>query len=518
MGAQVQGTTLKLRWDRPSVASGALSYTVGCNNSASGGTWDDTCHTVSASSNASFTASVTNKGSVQRVRVKATQSSVDGAWTTVNVPNGVPGAISGLGAQLPDGGTTLKLRWDKPSGSTIALDYAVECNDSASGNTGWTSCHTVSASSNASFTASLSGQGSVKRVRVRAERDGLQGAWTTGAVPSGLPAAPSSLSLTKQGTTSKATVGKPSGVTGAVTYRVHCSTDNGATWTACNVTSSSSDASHELLLPSSATNANAVRARVERDGLVSDWLAYPVLLSASSVTTTTATLTIGNYSGDWYVKKTAPTPAGTCSSAISGTTHALSNLTAGTSYTYKAYSDSGCATEIASETFTAAVTVSNLSKSNATTHTLSSTVAWAQEFTTGSNAGGYTLSSVTLSFDQVINAGSITVTLRARLSNGKPNTTTALATLSGTPAVGDSTFTCSGAGCALEADTQYFVQIWASTGSQQAALVNTTSDDNETLQPSANGWGIANSVNYSGNSWDPIADRSLKLRVTAVPE
>ena len=74
-------------------------------------------------------------------------------------------------------------------------------------------------------------------------------------------------------------------------------------------------------------------------------------LSASAVTTTTATLTIVGHTGNWYVKETAPS-TGTCSSAISGTTHALSTLTAGTTYTYKAYSDASCTTEIASVTFT----------------------------------------------------------------------------------------------------------------------------------------------------------------------
>ena len=80
-------------------------------------------------------------------------------------------------------------------------------------------------------------------------------------------------------------------------------------------------------------------------------------------------------------------------------------------------------------------------------------------------------------------------------------------------------FTCSGAGCALEQGTQYFVHIWASTGSVQAARVNTTLDNDETLQPSSNGWSIADSVNYSGNDWLPImAGRSLKIKVIAVPK
>ena len=691
VGAQVQGTTLKLRWDRPSVASGNLSYTVGCNNSASGGTWDDTCHTVSASSNASFSASVTNKGSVQRVRVKATQSSVDGAWTTVSVPSGVPGAISALGAQLPDGGTTLKVRWDKPSGSTVALDYAVECNNTASGNTGWTSCHTVNASSNASFTASLSGQGSVKRVRARAERDGLQGAWTSGTVPSGLPAAPSSLSLTKQGTTSKATVGKPSGVSGAVTYRVHCSTDNGATWTACNVTSSSSDASHEILLPSSATNANAVRARVEKDGLVSVWLRHPAKLTASTVTDTTATLTLEGHTAAWYYKATSgphttcqgPVAAGTFSKGLTGlsgnatytysaysdaacttllatasafttlsltassvldtsatltianhagawyyqadvapdtactgpvntATQALSGLTPSTTYTYKAYSDSGCTTanllasaaaftttasltasgittttatltiaghtaqwwydantgpdtscqgpvaandatddltgltagttytykaysatgcnsadEIASETFTAAVTVGSIdTNSNSSVfvgRSFGTLQAGAQAFTTGSNAGGYTLTSISGSFSQGIgNPGDIAVKLHAA-SGTNPGTEQATLNGSNPTATGQYTYTCS-SGCALAADTTYFVVMNTpnvpATGSNRYLWL-ITALDSETKTPSTNGWSIADDGRVSNvanlTSWTSSGG-TYQIVVTAVPE
>ena len=74
-------------------------------------------------------------------------------------------------------------------------------------------------------------------------------------------------------------------------------------------------------------------------------------LTAGNLADTTATLTIAGHTGDWYLKKTAPTPAGTCSSAISGTTRNLSSLTRNTTYTYEAYSDSACATMIATVTF-----------------------------------------------------------------------------------------------------------------------------------------------------------------------
>ena len=74
-------------------------------------------------------------------------------------------------------------------------------------------------------------------------------------------------------------------------------------------------------------------------------------LSGSAVEATTATLTIANHAGSWYHKKTAPTPAGSCSTVVAaGTmTVSLTGLSEGTSYTYKAYSDGSCNTELTSE-------------------------------------------------------------------------------------------------------------------------------------------------------------------------
>ena len=76
-------------------------------------------------------------------------------------------------------------------------------------------------------------------------------------------------------------------------------------------------------------------------------------LTAGMITATSARITIGNHTGAWYYKKTSPTPAGSCTSRTSSQTYAdLTSLTGNTSYTYKAYSDSSCTTEIASATFT----------------------------------------------------------------------------------------------------------------------------------------------------------------------
>ena len=78
----------------------------------------------------------------------------------------------------------------------------------------------------------------------------------------------------------------------------------------------------------------------------------PSSLAASGIGINSATLTIGDHAGRWYVKQTGPGPgAGTCSSAVSGDTHTLANLTPGAPYTIMAYSDASCSRLIAMETF-----------------------------------------------------------------------------------------------------------------------------------------------------------------------
>ena len=67
-------------------------------------------------------------------------------------------------------------------------------------------------------------------------------------------------------------------------------------------------------------------------------------LTASSVEASTATLTIANYSGNWYYKHTKPAGGHCSSSAVTGTTKNLTGLRTGTYYVFKAYSDSTCTT------------------------------------------------------------------------------------------------------------------------------------------------------------------------------
>ena len=74
-------------------------------------------------------------------------------------------------------------------------------------------------------------------------------------------------------------------------------------------------------------------------------------LTVSSVEATTATLTIANHMGDWYFKANAAPHTSCSSTAVSGATKDLTGLSSNTDYTYTAYSDSDCSTELASETF-----------------------------------------------------------------------------------------------------------------------------------------------------------------------
>ena len=78
--------------------------------------------------------------------------------------------------------------------------------------------------------------------------------------------------------------------------------------------------------------------------------AQTATLAASNVEDDTATLTLTNHSGDWYYKYTVPSGDTSCTLVSSGTyTASLTSLTPGASYTYKAYSNSACSTEITSD-------------------------------------------------------------------------------------------------------------------------------------------------------------------------
>ena len=64
-------------------------------------------------------------------------------------------------------------------------------------------------------------------------------------------------------------------------------------------------------------------------------------LTATNIMPTSATLSLANHSGDWWYKYTKPS-GGMCSSTITSRNTSAMGLTQATSYTFKAYSASGC--------------------------------------------------------------------------------------------------------------------------------------------------------------------------------
>ena len=76
--------------------------------------------------------------------------------------------------------------------------------------------------------------------------------------------------------------------------------------------------------------------------------------TATSIAHNSATLTLVNYSGNWWLKRTSPDPNNnnTCTSKGTTYTEDLTGLNASTTYTYTAYSNSGCSTSINAVTFT----------------------------------------------------------------------------------------------------------------------------------------------------------------------
>ena len=142
----------------------------------------------------------------------------------------------------------------------------------------------------------------------------------------------------------------------------------------------------------------------------------------------------------------------------------------------------------------------------------------AQAFTTGSNTGGYTLSSIDIRFGNKIGSPTnLVVTLHAA-SGSNPDTTSdgTLATLDGnrSPSSGVHTYTCS-EGCDLTAGGTYFVLMKAPNSPGTSYYQVEMTQAAETKQPSDNGWSIADKGRdgVPGNWFDMLA--AVKMKVSA---
>ena len=246
-------------------------------------------------------------------------------------------------------------------------------------------------------------------------------------------------------------------------------------------------------------------------------------LTVSNIKETTATLNLSHHvetGGTWYYKSTAQ--GSTCSAQQSAATAGLTGLTPGTSYTYSAYSDSSCATLIdAAPAFTTggqSVSISTVTATSDGYAIVRGTILASGPFTTGVNAGGYTLNSVVLNMDAAVGTpGTLAVTLRTTSSDNPSTTQATLALESGSDPLtaGQATYTCS-SGCALDANTKYHIVLAASSGSTNNEYRwRSAGSPTATLTPQGNGWSYSPGLNYFG-SWQSIGGNALmKVDATA---
>ena len=317
-------------------------------------------------------------------------------------------------------------------------------------------------------------------------------------------------------------------------YAVNFSADNGKSWqqmtSGLNATAYTFNKDPQAL-PYNPDFLVAVQSR--KGDLSSEWRDAPVqaaaTLTASNVASATATLTIANWTGQWWYQADAA-PHAACQGPVAASTKDLTGLTAGGTYTYAAYSASGCAEAnklaAAAPFTTGVVSVSNLDETpNDTGAGITSAFTEATGFTTGAHGSGYRLRSVTIKSGAATGTpGDFTAAIHAA-SAGNPAASPTY-TLSGSSptTAGNHTFTCAGT-CQLSGNTTYFLVLSMNSVSSNAGAAsstdayiwNVTASDDETNAPSTAGWSIANTAKYKRNvTWTDEADGATGMfKVTA---
>ena len=313
-------------------------------------------------------------GTSYEVQLRASNAHGAGAWSpSGTIKAGLPARATA--PTLVSSNTQLAASWAAVAGNGSSItDYDVRY--SSDGGATWTETADTTDSTSTSATITGLTNGTAYLVQVRAGNTHGDGLWSpsSASVKAGAPEPPAAPTLTPAAGQLTVTWAAPDASGSAITdYDLqYCSADCSTTgiWTFVEAGTSTSTTAAITGLTDNVAYQVQVRATNARGD--SAWSPATTASTLTAVvTSSSATLTIarGSHSGNWHVKKTAPaTPAGTCSSAISGTTHSLA-LTANTTYTYTAYSDSGCTTVIALITFTtlqSTLTASNVSNTSAT--------------------------------------------------------------------------------------------------------------------------------------------------------
>ena len=416
--------TLAISWDAVTRATGYNIRSSGDN----GATW-----TTDVSNHSSTTLSLTLTDNTKDyfIGVQAVNSNGTSGWTTSAISRAtpLPPAPANLSATRAKGSITIT--WDAASGTAT---YDIAC--SMFGGYSWNDCKKgvtdAQRSAGVTFTQIFNPTANATQnitdlreynFAVRGRNTSGAGEWTRVTAWQATPVQIASVTASRTASNITLTMTAPANNGGYTTNKMYVdcrtSSDGGTTWsgwfvcTDAQTTTPTPGAAYTATIDSTdsydATLTYQARARAG-NGIGDSWYwresaaIPPITLTAGSIGATTATLTIAGHTGSWYAKKTAPT-TGTCSSEITGTTHSLSSLNAGTTYTYKAYNDSACTTEIASETFSTPIsfTASSVTTTSATLTLAGHTGAWSYEKTAPSSgscvnvSSGYTasLSSLT---------------------------------------------------------------------------------------------------------------------------
>ena len=256
---------------------------------------------------------------------------------------------------------------------------------------------------------------------------------------------------------------------------------------------------------------------------------HPVL-TASNVSTGRATLTLSGHTGNWWFKQTAP-PGTQCATGEADFSNDLTTLSLLTSYTFTAYSDSTCTTELDSVSFTTTgFTVGN------NTETTASEVCRAGDggkkcaiaFTTGPRSDGYTLLNLDIYATTVGTPTAFTYfppygggpVAAIHAANGDDPAADALSRLYllGVPGLPISGICLTS--CDLTANTTYFLVLSdpgaaATAGNYYSWTL--TSSNAQAVQPAGNGWTIADAGRAdTGSGWAAIADgASSRISISA---
>ena len=328
----------------------------------SNGNWGDWQKIVSSSWRLIASTGNLDRGKTYGFQVRAVNNSGEGPESDtkeVTVPAVAPPTPSSFTATAGDRQVTLSASIDTDGGSDITRWQYQQKTGSGGSYGKWKDIDSSKAKTSISTVIADLTNGTAYGFKIRAENGaGRGGESESGMVtPSTTPAAPTGLTATA-GNGSVAlswTAGGNGGsaITGwKYTKKVGDNWDSdweavpngGADTTRYTVPDLTNGTAYKFKVR--AVNANGDGA--ESAESASAMPSAPVALSASGITHNAATLTVGNYSGDWYYKHTTPDGGACSSTAVTTASTAVSNLSGNTSYTFAAYSDSGCSSKIAS--------------------------------------------------------------------------------------------------------------------------------------------------------------------------